>query len=115
MGDFIDKIFLALLQKLFRMVLNVILGLFASDHILLEVWGSLIVKKNCILLKSKITYIRIVEALSKHDIAITYGRGTAWNSSQPWSKHSTECSSKFSELHSLCAILAQSVIPCTNL
>ena len=46
MWDFIDKIFLALLQKLFRMVLNVILGLFASDHILLEVWGSLIVKKK---------------------------------------------------------------------
>ena len=45
MGEFIPKLLVVLLQTLFQMVLNAILGIFASDNILLEMWGSLIVQK----------------------------------------------------------------------
>ena len=73
----------------FQMVLNYILGLFAPDHIFLEMWGSLIVKNTCIILNSNTTYIRTVEVLSKHDITITTVRGMACYSYLPWSIIST--------------------------
>ena len=97
------------------MALNAILGIFASDQIWLEMRRSLIVQKLCILLYSKIIYIRMVEVLSMHDLTITAGRGTAWNSSQPWSRLSTQSSSIFLEQYSLRVILAQSIIPSDNL
>ena len=46
MGDFIPNLLIVLIQMIFQVVLNVILGIFASDHILLEMRGFLIVKKT---------------------------------------------------------------------
>ena len=106
-------------KKLFQMVLNAILGLFASDRVLLEMRGSLIVRKLCVLLNAKSVYIQMAEALSKHDPTITAGKGTSKGTAQ---RYSLEFISTMvqtlnlilltaSELHSLRTILAQSVIP----
>ena len=57
MGGFIPNIFKDVLNTQFHMVINDILGVFASDKIILEIRGSLIVQKVCIFLNSNITYI----------------------------------------------------------
>ena len=89
MGGFTPNIFLTSIKRLFQMVINAIIGMFSSDHILLEMQGLLILQKICILLNSKIAYIRMVESLSNHDLTITSGIYTKWSSSQPWYTRST--------------------------
>ena len=59
------------------MALNTILEFFASDHIFLEIQGSLIVQKFCIILNAKSSYIRMAKVTSKYGNAISDGRGTA--------------------------------------
>ena len=75
MGEFIPNLFFVFLRMLFQMVLNAILGIFASDHILLEIRGSFIVEKICNLHNSKSVYIRMEKLLSNHDTPNTAGRG----------------------------------------
>ena len=86
MGDFIPNLLLAFLHTLFQMVLNAILVFFASYHVLLDNQGSLLLQKICILLNYNIKSIRMVEALSKHDLFITSSRGLSLSSSQAWSR-----------------------------
>ena len=54
MGGVITNLFLLLIRTLFQVVLNFILGLFASDNIVLGIWGVFIVQKLCIVLNTKI-------------------------------------------------------------
>ena len=79
MGRFIPILLLVLLRKILQMVLNLILGIFASDQILLEMWGSLLVQKLCAFLNSNIAYTRMAQTLSNHNPTITSGRGTSYN------------------------------------
>ena len=51
-------------EKHFRLVINAILGLFASDRMLLENRGSLVVRKLCVLLDSESVYMLMAEVLS---------------------------------------------------
>ena len=46
MGDVIPNLLIVLIQMLFQAVLNAILGIFASNHIVLEMRGFLIVEKT---------------------------------------------------------------------
>lgn len=55
----------------FQMVLNAILGLFASDRRLLETRGSLVVRKLCVLLNAESVYIRLAGALSSVEFALS--------------------------------------------
>ena len=55
----------------FQMVLNAILGLFASDRRLLETRGSLVVRKLCVLLNAESVYIRLAGALSSVDFSLS--------------------------------------------
>mmetsp|Transcript_34679 Transcript_34679/g.70096 ORF Transcript_34679/g.70096 Transcript_34679/m.70096 type:complete len:1010 (-) Transcript_34679:3388-6417(-) len=54
----------------FQMVLDAILGLFASDRRLLETRGSLVVRKLCVLLSAESVYIRLAGALSSVDFSL---------------------------------------------
>jgi len=51
-------------EKHFRLVINAILGLFASDRMLLENRGSLVVRKLCVLLDAESVYMLMAEVLS---------------------------------------------------
>lgn len=51
-------------ERHFRMVVNALLGLFASDRALLESRGSLVVRKFCVLLDAESVYILMAEVLS---------------------------------------------------
>ena len=73
--------------ELLQIVLNVILGIFSFDHILLEIRGSPIVKKL-----HPPTYIQMLEALLKNNITCAAGRGTFCNSCQQWSRCSAQSS-----------------------
>jgi vacuole morphology and inheritance protein 14 len=59
-------------EKHFKLVINAILGLFASDRMLLENRGSLVVRKFCVLLDAESVYMLMAEVLS-HSCEI--GRG----------------------------------------
>lgn len=48
----------------FKLVINAILGLFASDRMLLENRGSLVVRKFCVLLDAESVYMLMAEVLS---------------------------------------------------
>mmetsp|Transcript_30458 Transcript_30458/g.46463 ORF Transcript_30458/g.46463 Transcript_30458/m.46463 type:complete len:804 (-) Transcript_30458:91-2502(-) len=52
----------------FQLVLNAILNLFAADRNLLEIRGSLIIRKLCVLLNAKSVYIRMAEALCHYQV-----------------------------------------------
>eukprot|EP00957_Ditylum_brightwellii_P068367 5190007-Ditylum_brightwellii.AAC.1 len=54
------------------MVLNAILGLFASDRQLLETRGSLIVRKLCVLLNAKSVYIQMANTLASYEASATF-------------------------------------------
>ncbi|EED96467.1 predicted protein, partial [Thalassiosira pseudonana CCMP1335] len=51
-------------EKHFKLVINAILGLFASDRMLLENRGSLVVRKFCVLLDAESVYILMAEVLA---------------------------------------------------
>jgi len=51
-------------EKHFKLVINAILGLFASDRMLLENRGSLVVRKFCVLLDAESVYMLMAEVLS---------------------------------------------------
>ncbi|KAL7514633.1 hypothetical protein ACHAXN_012643, partial [Cyclotella atomus] len=51
-------------EKHFKIVINAILGLFASDRMLLENRGSLVVRKFCVLLDAESVYMLMAEVLS---------------------------------------------------
>lgn len=61
------------------MVLNAILGLFASDRRLLEARGSLIVRKLCVLLNARSVYIRMAETLSPLKGGAEVGAGSGFD------------------------------------
>ena len=69
--DYLYPTFCSYFYRTLQIVLNVILGIFSFDHILLEIRGSLIVKKL-----HPPTYIQMVEALPKNNITCAAGRGT---------------------------------------
>lgn len=52
-------------EKHFKLVINAILGLFASDRMLLENRGSLVVRKFCVLLDAESVYMLLAEVLSQ--------------------------------------------------
>jgi len=51
-------------EKHFKLVINAILGLFASDRMLLENRGSLVVRKFCVLLDAESVYMLMADVLS---------------------------------------------------
>ena len=51
-------------ERHFKIVINAILGLFASDRTLLENRGSLVVRKFCVLLDAESVYMLMAEVLS---------------------------------------------------
>jgi vacuole morphology and inheritance protein 14 len=51
-------------EKHFKLVINAILGLFASDRMLLENRGSLVVRKLCVLLDAESVYMLMAQVLS---------------------------------------------------
>jgi len=55
----------------FQLVLHAILNLFAADRNLLEIRGSLIIRKLCVLLNAKSVYIRMAEALCHYQVRPT--------------------------------------------
>ena len=48
----------------FQRVLNAILKLFSTDRRLLEIRGSLVIRKLCVLLNAKVVYIQTAAVLS---------------------------------------------------
>jgi len=81
LSDESDEVVLLVLQVLsrislvadeFRRVLHAILQLFATDRRLLEVRGSLVVRKLCVLLNSKSVYIEISRVLSKDEFSLEF-------------------------------------------
>ena len=79
MGEFIPHLLLVFIQTLLHMFLNYILGIFASSHIFLEIWRSLMVQNIYILFYFKFAYIQIAKAMSKYDISITDVKGKSCN------------------------------------
>ena len=51
-------------EKHFKLVINAILGLFASDRMLLENRGSLVIRKFCVLLDAESVYMLMSDVLS---------------------------------------------------
>ena len=107
----------------FQMVLNAILGLFASDRRLLETRGSLIVRKLCVLLNAESVYIRMAGALSPAKLSTDKTKPTNTVGSAPREHSDSDFSIEFigtmvqtlnlillsaAELHGLRSILAKS-------
>jgi vacuole morphology and inheritance protein 14 len=58
-------------EKYFKLVINAVLGLFASDRVLLENRGSLVVRKFCVLLDAESVYMLMSQVLSSSCEAIS--------------------------------------------
>ena len=108
-------------KKQFQMVLDAILSLFASDPVLLEVRGSLIVRKLCVLLDAESVYITIANSLVSNESQDYSDRQTGGNIPSEDGRYSIEFIGKMvqtlnlillsaAELHSLRTVLANTFV-----